>query len=65
MQNLTSHNSFAMGDSSWRIDPSKLPQRVSFRIPAVVYERLEWISARTGRPLQELAENLICLSVDC
>jgi hypothetical protein len=52
-----------MDDSSWLIDPSRLPQPVALRIPGVVYEHLEILSRHTGRPLEELAEHFISLSI--
>ena len=51
-----------MTDSSWCIDPSKLPQRLDFEVSAHAYECLQRLSTRAGVPLRDLAEHLIAQS---
>lgn len=60
MQNLN-NNRFApaMRDTTWRLSTSKLPQRVELDLPAEIHACLEQLSARSGRSLRDLAEDLI------
>jgi hypothetical protein len=60
MQNL--HKPFftpAMSESTWRLDASRLPQRVDLDIPAEIHALLEQRSLRSGRSVRDLVEELI------
>ncbi|MFZ9753865.1 MAG: hypothetical protein ACO3B3_09975 [Cyanobium sp.] len=48
-----------MSDSTWRLDGSRLPQRVDLDIPAEIYELMEERSVRSGRSVRDLVEELI------
>jgi len=44
----------------WRLDPSQFPQRIDLELSEAVMERLERLSAKTGRPLRDIAADLLC-----
>jgi hypothetical protein len=46
-------------DSTWRLDASRLPQRVDLDIPAEIHALLEQCSVRSGRSVRDLVEDLI------
>jgi hypothetical protein len=48
-----------MTEHSWRIDPARLPRRLDLEIQPEVYSVLEQLSARTGRSIRDVAEELI------
>ncbi len=51
-----------MTDTSWCLDPSKLPQRLDFEVSDLTYECLERLSAKVGISVRDLAERLISQS---
>jgi hypothetical protein len=48
---------------SWKLDSSKMPIRLHLDLSEEVYEALEALSRRTGRPIRDLAEDFIAQSV--
>ena len=44
---------------SWRLDPSRFPQRLDLELTAEVYEVLAAISERTGRSISEVAVEML------
>jgi predicted transcriptional regulator len=49
-------------DLFWRLDASKLPQRLDLEISDRAYERLQRLASRTGRSVRDLAADLIAQS---
>ena len=47
----------------WKLDPTKLPRRLDLDLSDEVYEALEALSRRTGRPIRDLVEDFIAQSV--
>ena len=48
---------------AWKLDPSKMPRRLDLDLSDEVYDALEVLSRRTGRPIRDLVEDLIAQSV--
>jgi hypothetical protein len=48
---------------AWKLDPTKLPRRLDLDLSDEVYEALEALSRRTGRPIRDLVEDFIAQSV--
>lgn len=53
-----------MANLCWRLDATKLPQRLDLDIPDELYAELEQLSARSGRSVRDIAQDLICRSID-
>ena len=51
----------SIGD--WKLDPSRMPRRLDLDLRVEVYTALEAWSQRTGRPICDLAEDLIAQAV--
>lgn len=49
--------------NAWKLDPSRMPRRLDLELSDTVYEALEQMSKRTGRPIRDLVEVLIAQSV--
>lgn len=49
-----------MSDAKWRMDLAKLPRRLQLEISDELYLHLHRISQRTGRPLRDIAADLVC-----
>jgi hypothetical protein len=47
----------------WKLDPTKLPRRLDLDLSDEVYEALEALSRRTGRPIRDLVEDFIAKAV--
>jgi hypothetical protein len=52
-----------MTDHPWRVDPSKLPQRLDLEISDHAYALLHHLSAKAGLSVRDLAQRLIAQSV--
>lgn len=52
-----------MALNPWRLDPSRFPQRVDLELSGDAMECLELLSARTGRPVRDIAADLLCQAV--
>ncbi|MFM2080042.1 MAG: hypothetical protein RLZZ219_724, partial [Cyanobacteriota bacterium] len=50
----------AMTAPLWRLDASRLPQRLELDLSPQLHRALERLSASTGRSMRDLAEELIC-----
>jgi hypothetical protein len=48
---------------AWKLDPSKMPRRLDLDLSEEVYEALEALRKRTGRPIRDLVEDFIAQSV--
>jgi hypothetical protein len=48
---------------AWKLDPSKMPRRLDLDLSDEVYDALEALSRRTGRPIRDLVEDFIAQSV--
>jgi hypothetical protein len=48
---------------TWKLDPSKMPRHLDLDLSEEAYEALEALSRRTGRPIRDLAADLIAQSV--
>ena len=48
---------------AWKLDPSKMPMRLDLDLSEEVYDALEALSRRTGRPIRDLVEDFIAQSV--
>ena len=47
----------------WKLDPCKMPRRLDLDLSDEVYEALEALTRRTGRPIRDLVEDFIAQSV--
>ena len=48
---------------AWKLDPSMMPRRLDLYLSEEVYDALEALSRRTGRPIRDLVEDFIAQSV--
>ncbi|MEI8250208.1 MAG: hypothetical protein WCF98_03460 [Synechococcus sp. ELA057] len=48
-----------MNQDPWRLDPSCFPTRIDLDLSDQAIERLERLSARTGRSVRDLASDLL------
>lgn len=53
----------AMANEDWRLDPSRFPKRVDLELSEPVMERLQELSLRSGRPIHDLAADLLSQAV--
>lgn len=49
-----------MEHDPWRLDPARFPRRIDLELSDAVMERLERLSAKTGRPVRDIAADLLC-----
>jgi len=57
-----------MTHDPWRLDPSQFPRRVDLELSEQAMAHLEALSARTGRPIRDLAADLLSQAIadqDC
>lgn len=52
-----------MDHDPWRLDPSKFPKKIDLDLSDEALERLERLSARTGRSVRDIAADLLCQAV--
>lgn len=45
---------------AWRLDPSHFPRRIDLDLSEVALERLQRLSAQTGRSIRDIAADLLC-----
>lgn len=48
-----------MSHDPWKLDPAQFPRRLELELTDAVLGRLEQLSARTGRPVRDLAADLL------
>ena len=56
---LSSPTSRAMTSDPWRLDPARFPKRIELELSEPVMEHLQQLSLRSGRPLRDLAADLL------
>jgi len=48
-----------MTEDCWRLDPTRFPQRLDLELSGALMDDLERLSASTGRPVRDLAADLL------
>ena len=49
-----------MTHNRWRLDPSRFPRRLDLDLSNHALDRLDQLSAKTGRSLSDVAADLLC-----
>jgi hypothetical protein len=52
-------NISVMTEDRWRLDPTRFPQRIDLELSGALMDDLERLSASTGRPVRDLAADLL------
>lgn len=52
-----------MTEDCWRLDPTRFPQRIDLELSGALMDDLERLSARTGRPVRDLAADLLSQAI--
>lgn len=52
-----------MTEDCWRLDPTRFPQRIDLELSGALMDDLERLSASTGRPVRDLAADLLSQAI--
>ena len=52
-----------MTEDCWRLDPTRFPQRIDLELSGALMDDLERLSASTGRPIRDLAADLLSQAI--